>query len=204
MPVNRTPCTEPCCAGVGLSARPADACRAWWFGVLILVGSTQAVAADQMPVTIEGGVLPTNTQFYGWTVTNHHTSPIVYIEFPHYHGDTFNAPPGWSSEWKNQRRVGGGKDAPGWVRTSVADPVDGILPGRSAAFEMRVSREGALTRSGRVTVRFADGTETIVADVELPCAPGFTEQNIMLFTLAGIFVIALAIHLRRRRKAPRS
>jgi hypothetical protein len=178
---------------------PARVRRLLQLGTLVLFGPTLTVGADQPKVTIAGGVRPGNPQFYDWKVTNHYASPIVYIEFPHYHGDTFETSEGWAQEWKNKSALFS-TDAPGWVRASVDDPARGIPPGGSTDFEMRLARAGALPRPGKVTVRFADGTELIVADVEVPSAHSFLEQNIMLFSLAAIFLIALAIHLRRRRK----
>jgi hypothetical protein len=59
-----------------------------------------------------------------------------------------------------------------------------------------------LPRPGDVTIRFADGAELTVANVEVPSAHSFLEQNIMVFSLAAIFLIALAIHFRRRRNPP--
>ena len=204
MSVSRTSSSELRCNRRGLPDVSAGLCRVVWFGVVFLLGPAPTVAADDAKATIAGGVRSGNTQFYDWNVTNLHTSPIVYIEFPQYHGDTFTAPSGWSKDWKNQMKLGGGRDAPGWVRTSVENPAAGIQTGRSAAFAMRIARAGALARSGRVTVRFADGVETVVSDVELPCAPGFTEQRVTLFALVVIFVIALTIHFRRRHKASTS
>jgi hypothetical protein len=174
-------------------------------GVFVVVlafaaGAPLAARSEEPRANISGGVDADNRQLYEWTVTNLNTSPIVFIEFPQYHGDTFTAPSGWSQEWKNKASIGGGENAPGWVRTSVADPTRGIPPGGSAQFGLRVSRAGALTRTGKVTVRFADGSEVIVADVELPSAPTFFEQNAMLIGLAAIFVVALLVHLRRRRR----
>lgn len=176
---------------------PACVRRVLQLGTLVLLGPTLTVGADQPKVTIDGGVRAGNPQFYDWKVTNHHTTPIVYIEFPQYHGDTFEAPAGWAQEWKNRMMLGG-KGAPGWVRTSVDDPGQGIPSGGSADFEMRLARAGALPRPREVTIRFADGTELIVANVEVPSAHSFLEQNIMVFSLAVIFIIALAIHFRRR------
>lgn len=173
--------------------------RALLFGTLAWLGAAATAGADPPKLTIEGGVRPGNPQFYDWKVTNHHSSPIVYLEFPHYHGDTFHAPEGWAQQWENRSMLGG-KDAPGWVRASVDDPGNGISPGGSIEFEMRLARGGALPRPGKVTVRFADGAELIVADVEVPSAHSFLEQNVMLFSLAIIFGIALVIHFRRRRK----
>jgi hypothetical protein len=166
--------------------------------LVVVVAALPFAAADEPKVTIKGGQTD-NPQFFSWTVTNRHSSPIVFIEFPHYHADTFIAPAGWAQDWKNRAMVGGGEDAPGWVRTSVSDPAEGIPTGGSAKFEMRLARTGALPRPGTVTVRFADGTEVMVANVEVPTAQSFLERNAMLIGLAAIFVIALLVHLRRRR-----
>jgi hypothetical protein len=179
---------------------PADHARSRVLSPLIVVlGVLPAVAADEPKVTIKGGVDPDNPQYFSWTVTNRHTAPIVFMGFPQYHGDSFWAPDGWGQEWKNQAKVGGGEDAPGWVRTSVSDPAEGIPPGGSARFEMRIARAGALPRSGKIAVRFADGTEVTVANVEVPAAASFLERNAMLIGLAAILVIAVLVHLRRRR-----
>ncbi len=186
-----------------IGARTGKPPRAWLAIGLVLCWLPAAAADGQSLVTIEGGARSDNPQFYHWEVTNHHSSPIIYIEFPQYHGDTFNPPAGWSQDWKNQRKLKGGEDAPGWVRTSVEQAGDGIAPGRSAAFEMRISREGALPRTGVVTVRFADDTESLIAGVELPSAKSFLEQNIMAMAMAAIFLVALLLHSKRRKTIAR-
>lgn len=168
--------------------------------VLSVVGGVLPTAtADEPLVTITGGTDPHNAQFYKWSITNKHTSPVVFIEFPHYHADTFTPPFDWAQEWKNRAMVGG-KDAPGWVRTSVETPTQGIQPGATASFEMRLARAGADARPGKVAVRFADGTKTVIAGVLLPSAKPLLERNAMAIGLATIFVIAVLVHLRRRRK----
>lgn len=170
--------------------------------LIVVAGAPTGADDDEPLVTIKGGVRPDNRHFFDWTVRNRYTSPIVFIEFPQYRGDLFTPPAGWSQDWKNQSRIGGGKDAPGWVRTGVEESGQGIRPGGSAEFQLRVARAGALPRPGKVTVRFADGTEVIVANVELPSAKSFVERNVTVFGLAAIFVIALLIHFRRRAKRP--
>jgi hypothetical protein len=196
----RTKWITPRFGAFRLRRKPASPCGLRPLGAVILVcGVLRATVAAEPPVTIAGGVRPHNPQFYDWTVTNASTSPIVFIEFPQYHGDMFTAPPGWSKEWKNQSSAGA-EDAPGWVRTSVGDPAEGIAAGESAQFELRVSRAGALARLGQVTVRFADGTEVVVADVELPSAQSLLERNAMVIGLVVIVAIALLIHFRRRSK----
>jgi len=168
--------------------------------VLGLVGGLLPVAgAAAPPVTITGGVDRSNSQFYRWNITNNHTSPIVFIDFPHYHADTFTSPPGWNQEWEN-RSMAGSKDAPGWVQTSVEATAQGVQPGATAEFEMRLARAGADPRPGRVAVRFADGTETTIGGVILPTAKPFLERNVMAIGLGTIFVIAVLIHLRHRRQ----
>ncbi len=164
-----------------------------------LCGVGFTLAQSQPLVTITGGP-DTSRQNYTWRVTNHHNAPIVFIEFPHYRGDNFAAPRGWKIEWKNRMMLGA-RDAPGWCRVSVETGADGIAPGRSAQFGMRLARGGAPARPGRVTVRFADGTEYVVPGVILPTRPGFWERNIMSIGLGVIFVIVVAVHLRRRAKA---
>jgi hypothetical protein len=186
---------------LGLRCSPSTPCRLPPLGAVIFVcGALTATVAAEPPVTIAGGARPDNPHFYEWVVTNASTSPIVFIEFPQYRGDTFTAPPEWSQEWKNRASIGGGKNAPGWVRTSVEHPAEGIAAGESAQFELRVSRAGALARLGEVTVRFADGTEVVVADVELPSAQSLLERNAMVIGLVVIIAIALLIHFRRRAK----
>lgn len=166
----------------------------------MVLGASRGAMAQEPLVTIEGGALPNNSQMYEWKVTNHHTSPIVFIHFPHYYSDSFFAPAEWKPEWKNQMKAGA-DDAPGWVQASVADPTRGIPPRGSVTFGVRQSRGGSfLPRPGEVTVRFADGTTKVVANVELPTETSMLERNAMGIGLAVIFVIALTFHFRRHRK----
>src|SRR5437868_3393823 len=49
----------------------------------------------------ENSAYDASGQNYAWIVTNNHTSPIVYVEFPHYHADTFHTPDGWDQKCTN-------------------------------------------------------------------------------------------------------
>lgn len=160
-------------------------------------------AAQQPSVTITGGADGTG-QNYHWTVTNHYGSPVVYIQFPHYHADTFFAPNGWEKECANL--IGpGARVVPGTCTAAVDSPGKGIAPGRSAEFGMRLARGGGHhRRPGQVTVRFADGTQTIVAGVELPTASTTSERLYALIGFALVFLIIVIVQTRRRRKAPRA
>ena len=56
-----------------------------------------AAANEGRRVTIVGGADATGHR-YTWTVTNEDTSPIVYVEFPHYRANLFFSPHGWSTD----------------------------------------------------------------------------------------------------------
>jgi hypothetical protein len=136
-------------------------------------------------------------QNYLWTVTNRHNSPIVYVQFPHYHADTFIVPPGWTMQCTNlaSRQPG--------TCTAIADSRQtGIARGRSTEFGMRLANlSGHHARPGDVTVGFADGTETTVADVELPTPSSTPERLVALIGFVLVFGILVLVQLRRRRKA---
>lgn len=156
-------------------------------------------AAQQPKVTITGGA-DASGQNYHWTVTNHYGSPVVYVQFPHYHADTFLTPDRWEKECINLIRVGA-RNEPGTCTAWVNPPEKGIAPGRSAEFGMRLARGGGHhRRPGQVTVRFADGTQTIVGGVELPTASTTSEQLYALIGFALVFVIVVYVQVRRRRK----
>ncbi|HUU97787.1 MAG TPA: hypothetical protein VM487_18785 [Phycisphaerae bacterium] len=159
-------------------------------------------AAQQPKVTITGGA-DASGQNYRWTVTNHYGSPVVYIQFPHYHADTFFAPDGWEKECTNLIGVGA-RNAPGTCTAWADSPEKGIAPGRSAEFSVRLAAVGAHRRPGQVTVRFADGTQTIVAGVELPTASTTSEQLYALIGFAMVFAIVVYVQVRRRRRTPRA
>ncbi len=158
-----------------------------------------AARAREPIVTITGGV--DETQNYKWTVTNHHSSPIVYIQFPHFHADMFQTPVGWNQKCTYLVNVGV-PDVPGTCTASVDAPRKGIQTGRSAQFDMRISTGGAQRRPGKVTVRFADGSATIVSGVELPTRSSTSERLVALVGLGLVFGILLLTRWRRRRKKP--
>jgi len=167
---------------------------------LSAVTAGAAGTPDEPKVEITGGAEGSG-QNYRWTVTNHYGSPVVYIQFPHYHADTFITPNGWEKECTNLMRVGA-RDAPGTCTAWADSPEKGIAPGRSAEFSVRLAAGGAHRRPGQVTVRFADGTQTIVAGVELPTASTTPERLYGLIGFALVFAIVVIVQTRRRRKAP--
>ncbi len=157
-------------------------------------------AFGQPRVVIEGGSDETG-HAYNWTVTNRSTSPIVYIEFPHYRASLFMTPQGWRQDCVNLVKTGA-KDAPGVCRAMVQPPATGIAPGETAAFGMQITDAKAIPGRGVVRVRFADGTETAVADVPLATAPAAALKYMSLIGMGLIFVIGAVILTRRGRSAP--
>ncbi len=179
-------------------------------GVVALLGVLTAgvpCGLAQSPLaTIEGGA-DVSGQNYSWTITNRHTLPIVMVEIPHYHADTFRYPPGWTSECTNLQ-MAGARDLPGVCRAKVDSAQAGIAPGATETFGVRLAKSGANRRAGKITVRFSDDSELMIGGVELPSPPSRSEQYELLVGLALVFTILLAVHAWRRRRgakaAPRS
>ena len=167
-------------------------------GLLAIVAGAPAAANDTQKVTITGGP-DQSGHTYEWTVTNHHDSPIVAIEFHYYQIDVFHVPDNWSDE--SDRFV---DHEPGICRARAVPPHVGLAKGRSLVLQARVRPAGAYRGSGPVTVTFADGTTFTVADVNLPTKEPVTGKYIRLVgsvVLGVLFVAAWAAHQRRRRSA---
>lgn len=154
-------------------------------------------AAQESLVSIDGGVQPDAS--YLWRVTNNHRSPIVSIEFPHYHADMFSAPPGWQTQSTYLVNVGV-EDRPGVCKAFVEDPARGIRWTDRAEFHMRIATSGARVGTGDVRVRFADGKEAIVPGVMVPVTTAPIETYGGMVGVAVVFVIIVAAQMRRRRK----
>jgi len=170
------------------------------YGVRILIGVilTPVVVAADSRVTITGGA-DASGHNYAWTVENHHASPIVFVEFPHFHATLFFAPAGWTTESTFLVNVGV-KSQPG-LCNARADTVElGIAPARSAVFKMQVASTGAQRRPGEVRVRFADGADATVAGVELPSPEPTGDRFVPLIGLGVLFAVWL-IH-RAIRNSP--
>lgn len=172
--------------------------------VLLLAALPVAAARAQdgpTLATITGG-RDQSGQNYQWTIRNLHTSPLVYMEFPHYFADLFVPPDGWDlGECTNLMRAGA-REAPGVCRAS-ATAEKGIQPRLSAKVQMRLGRGGRdYHGKGTVTLRFADGKEARIANVELPVAPSAMDRFIMPIGFAVVMaLIILGRAISRRRKS---
>ena len=161
-----------------------------------LLGSASAVANPSVPIT---GGADVSGHTYTWQIQNGGVSPIVEVRFPHYRGGLFFPPPGWSNDCTALVHVGA-KDEPGVCTARAAAPADGIAPGQSVAFSMQIAPAGAKRGPGEVTVRFADGSETRVAGVELPQQEGLGDKYVSLIALGAVFVIFVAVQAVRKRR----
>lgn len=161
-----------------------------------------ALATASEKVVIVGGH-DGSGQNYSWTVRNQGTSPIVWIEFPHYHADTFSVPVGWKQECTNLNVIGS-EDKPGVCRGMSESAMSGIAPGSSAQFAMRLSRSSANKGRGTVQVKYADGSSVSVGDVALPIPPSVWDHLLPPLALGAIFVTAIVLHRRSRKKGTAS
>ena len=193
---------RPCLPDRGRFARSAIAFAA---GVWCGLAGAAAALGDGPKARIEGGA-DTTGQHYRWTVTNEHTSPIVYAEFPHHRADVFTPPEGWTPKC---RYLVGGKETnrgPAMCSATAPGPDRGITQGQSAEFRMRIAPKGAKRGRGEVKIRFADGTTTVMAGVELPSPETAAERYIRLAGFGVLFAVFLLVRTAwtRRRRSEQS
>ena len=140
-------------------------------GLGLVVGLTciaqSAVTDDGPKATVRGGSDDSGHR-YLWTVTNQHSSPIVSVEFPHYHADLFIVPAGWSDEGTTHIVGRGGGDMVGVCKATVTSPNQGLAARGEATFDMRIAGAGAHIGVGSVHIEFADGTSVDISGVEIP------------------------------------
>ncbi|MEK7732337.1 MAG: hypothetical protein AAB363_10825 [Planctomycetota bacterium] len=161
-----------------------------------LIGPASALADSAVSIT---GGADASGHTYTWQVANGGASPIVEVRFPHYRAGLFFPPPGWSNDCTALVHVGA-KDEPGVCTARSPAPADGIAPGRSAPFSMQIAADGAKRGRGEVVVRFADGSETRIAGVELPQQEGLGDKYVSLIALGAVFIIFVAVQAVRKRR----
>ncbi len=176
--------------------RPVNHLRYAFMALVSSMMATPPAAADTPKVTITGGADASGYK-YIWTVSNEYTSPVVYVEFPHYHGSLFLAPENWRVECTFLVNVGVA-DRHGICKASADSPSAGIGRSKSGTFRMRVMLTGTTRVQGTVVVRFADGTELAVPAVELPQRETTGDKFVPLVGLAVLFIVLVAVRARRR------
>jgi len=166
----------------------------------MLTSLTASIAAAQTPkVTITGGVDDLRIN-YTWQVTNHHTSRIIYVEFPHFMAETFTPPKGWSWDESTNMPKANVSPKPGLCIGRVKSTIGGIAPSMTATFAMRVQTPTVKRRPGNVLVRFADGTEVTVTGVELPHRESKFEKYSTPIGIAALGILWLIVRTIRKRK----
>lgn len=173
-------------------------------GVFCFAVALPVVALGQTPrVSITGGA-DLSGKTYSWVVTNEHRSPIVSVEFPHYHGSLFFAPDGWDTVCSYLVNVGVA-DVSGSCKASVDVAKDGVRQGQRQTFRLRMDARGARRGRGDVRVRFADATEMVVAGVEVPQLEERAEKYMPLFGLVAMLMVVVLVRRRRAHsKTPAS
>lgn len=167
-------------------------------GFVVLLCAGFASAAPRVQIT---GKFNHQTRQFDYQVLNRGSSPIVYIEFPHYHADALLAPDGWTEQSTNL--VGAHVPREPGVCTARSEMlVDAIAPGKQMPFTIRLSQADADIGRGTVTVRFADGTEEQVSGVELPVVPRSLGFVTVLALAAAMALYGLTRYLRRKSARP--
>lgn len=170
-------------------------------GVVSAASARTVVSSADESVTIDGGP-DTTLQNYSWTVTNHHTSPIVYVKIPHYRAAVFEAPRRWDTSKTTYLVNVGVPDKAGFCVAEAIAPTPGISRGSSREFKMSLNVQRGLLGKGTVIVRFADGTEAKVFGVELSVPPEPSGKWVPLIGAGAIFVVWVLIRTLRQRGKP--
>jgi hypothetical protein len=140
---------------------------------------------------------------YHWTVTNNQSSPIVRVEIPHYRGNLFFAPKGWTTSCTNLVAVGA-PDAPGVCTATAAATGDGIAPGRSATFSMQIATGAVKRGTGDVIIGYADASTQNISGVMVPVPETLSDKYISLIGLGiflVVFVVAQSVRSRKKRRS---
>jgi len=162
--------------------------------------SAEGAEAAGPEVTISGGYVDLERR-YRWQVANHHASSVVYIQFPHYLARMFLAPDGWTTESTNLVNVGVRAES-GTCAARANKDGEGIRPGDSAEFVMSMADSRAIPRRGTVVVRFADGRQREILEVEVPGPPRAGDKYMTLIALGVIFGVWICFRaLRSQRNA---
>ena len=109
--------------------------------LLCTLATSSAMGLDLPKATMTGGA-DVSGRNYSWTVTNEHSSPIVYLEFPFDKVLLFLAPQGWQTNCSQQTGDIFEHSAESCAARAPS-PASGITRGATAEFGMRLYRSGA-------------------------------------------------------------
>ena len=164
--------------------------------LLCALATSAGLAAGPPKATMIGGA-DASGRNYSWTVTNEHSSPIVYVEFPFDKVLLFLAPQGWETDCDRHTGTAFEHGAE-TCAARTPSPASGIAHGATEEFEMRLYRSGARRGPGTVLIRFADGSEVRVGGVELPRRKGLGDRYVALFALGAAFAVWGVVRAVRR------
>lgn len=173
--------------------------------MMMSAGALRPAAGQTTDQVVITGGADASQHNYEWEVTNRSNARIVRIEFPQYAADLFITPDTWkqgSQKEMNLVNVGWNSKVSGVCWAEPIAPYSGLAPGASAKFGMRIARMGANRETGSVRVKFEDGSEATVANVELPTMPERGSAWLALVGTGVIFVLFIVYNERRRRRQP--
>jgi hypothetical protein len=166
-----------------------------WAALLL---ATAAAAQTSRPAAEMTGGPDDTGQWFEWRLSNNSLSPIVAIEIPHYQADLMELPPGWSFRWL-EASAPEARRGRAWMFATAARPEAGVRPGSTVDVRMRIRHGGVQTGRDSVRVRFADGRDYEIANVNTPREPGAMERYSTTFGF-GLIVLIIALAARRRRR----
>ncbi|MCH7812901.1 MAG: hypothetical protein IID40_02655 [Planctomycetes bacterium] len=165
---------------------------------------SSVAAADDTLVRMEGGAAD-NGEEYVWTVTNLHRSPIVGLTIPCYRAALFQAPEGWTGQKLRETDAAVAEPGTKVYRFTATSPAAGITRNRSGEFTIRIKPGASAQRTpGKVHVRFADGSSTVLLGIEIPQPESSTVTQVRIIGLAALFALFIGVQVirhRRRKKA---
>lgn len=176
------------------------------YGLVVAMGAlpSSVAAADDALVRMEGGAAD-NGEEYVWTVTNLHRSPIVGLTIPCYRAALFQAPAGWTG--RKLRETDAAVLEPGTTvyRFTATSPAAGITKSRSGRFTIRIKAGASAQRAlGNVHIRFADGTDAVLAGIEVPQPESSSEMQIRIAGLTAMFAVFIGVQVIRHRRRNRA
>ncbi len=166
--------------------------------------SVVSMAGGAEPAAVVRGGADVTGQVYTWVITNRRDSPLIYVSFPHYRGGAFVAPDGWDTSESTYLVGVGVEDRPGVCVARAPSASDGIRVGRSAEFRLQLAAGGARHVQGEMTLHFADGSEAVIPEVELPYREAVGDQFVTLLGLGAIFGGWLLLRYVRSRASVRA
>jgi len=131
---------------------------------------------------------------YTWTITNASHSPITSFAIDVHHTYDFQGPDGWEID---------GPMPAGEFRAWTDEFDLAIKPNESARCSVRVNSRGAILGIGTAKIKFAGGTEVLIADVWRPVPESVRTRVVVavgISALAALHVLGGVVRSRRKSR----